>query len=275
MTDHIIRMAKNREHPYTVISNALLEDSRLSFGARGLMAYLLSKPDHWEVRMDDLIAQSPAGRQATQTMVAELLKRGYLTRQKLQDAQGHWRVVTTVHEEPVPVDEEQPTGAGQTVDGATVDGLPVHGEPVRVVSTDLASTDVRREDEASSQAALGAPVAVLVSAEERRVKAVRTAAREYFEHETGLRIPKRGSKSGLGKLWWNPIQRICDLCGNDLEDTKHLIALALARMREGRLTIANPNSILNTAIAIDAERRRPGRERDSAGGVIPRMTAWG
>jgi hypothetical protein len=147
MSENIIRVQKDREHPYTVVSNALLQDTRLSFGARGLMCYLLSKPDHWQARMDDLIAQSPAGRQATQTMVGELLEYRYMTRETVQDERGRWLTVTTVYEEPVteePATEEQAPDAGSTVDGPTVDGLPVHGEPVRIVSTDLVSTEKKK-----------------------------------------------------------------------------------------------------------------------------------
>lgn len=267
--EHIVRVQKNREHPYTVVSNVLVGDSRLSFGARGLMVYLLSKPDTWQARMDDLIAQSPAGRQATQTMVAELVAHRYMTREKVQDERGRWVTITTVYEEPAP--EEQVTDAGSPVDSATVDGPPVHGEPVHLVSTDLPSTDERRDANASQ----ARPVGVLVSAEERKVKSVRTAAREHFERETGLRIPKRGKGSTLGGEWWNPIGQICDLCNNDLDSAKHLISLTLARMRKGDLTIANPRSILKTAVAIDAEDRRPAQGRDSAGELIPRMKAWG
>ena len=46
---------------YFVVDNALFCDERLSWEARGLMGYLLSKPDDWKVRLYDLVARGPAG----------------------------------------------------------------------------------------------------------------------------------------------------------------------------------------------------------------------
>jgi hypothetical protein len=46
-TSSIIRVEHDRNKPYFVMSRALAEDSNLSFAARGMMAYLLAKPDNW------------------------------------------------------------------------------------------------------------------------------------------------------------------------------------------------------------------------------------
>jgi hypothetical protein len=40
---------------FTIIDNALLREAHLSWEARGLQGYLLTKPDTWEVRMYDLV----------------------------------------------------------------------------------------------------------------------------------------------------------------------------------------------------------------------------
>lgn len=90
-----------KEARFTVIDNQLATDSRLSFGARGLLVYLLSKPDNWEVRMSDLINASPAGRTAVTRMVKELEDAGYMRRVQERSTdgtfgQGH----TEVYESP-------------------------------------------------------------------------------------------------------------------------------------------------------------------------------
>lgn len=218
-------------------------------------------------------------RQTLNTHLAALIAAGYITDTTPdREGQAHTYRLTdkrdggalTVEDEPVNESDNQPEPVKAADTTCQADLHP----PVKEVDTRNTSQEDKKErrDANASQAR---PVGVLVSAEERRVKAVRTAAREYFERETGLRIPKRGKGSTLGGEWWNPMQTICDLCDNDLDSAKHLISLALARMRKSDLTIANPRSILKTAIAIDAEGRRPAQGRDSAGDVIPRMKAWG
>lgn len=49
---------KKRENPFAMIDRAALEDSRLSFKARGILAYLLSKPESWEVSLEQLVSAS-------------------------------------------------------------------------------------------------------------------------------------------------------------------------------------------------------------------------
>jgi len=54
MTEHIVRISKSKYTPYVMLDKRLTENNELSYGARGMMAYLLSKPDNWQVRMADL-----------------------------------------------------------------------------------------------------------------------------------------------------------------------------------------------------------------------------
>ena len=88
---------------YTVISNAALEDPRLSLKAKGLLAYLLTKPDGWNVVVSHLVKQSNDGRYAIERGLDELETFGYIRRSK----QGHSTggkfdsVDTEVHERPI------------------------------------------------------------------------------------------------------------------------------------------------------------------------------
>ena len=44
---------------FTILSNAVINDERLSFRARGVLIWLLSKPDDWRTRSDSIAGQSP------------------------------------------------------------------------------------------------------------------------------------------------------------------------------------------------------------------------
>jgi hypothetical protein len=93
----IIRIKKERE--YVSIANAILQDKALSWEARGVMAYLLSKPDGWECRNYDLVNQGPAGKHIIQRVMKELQGAGYIHRYQKSD--GHkieW--VTEIYETP-------------------------------------------------------------------------------------------------------------------------------------------------------------------------------
>jgi hypothetical protein len=92
---------------FTVIANGPLNDRRLSWGARGLLAHLLAKPNDWEVRVADLIDNGPAGRDAVYALLRELGERGYLEKHQTRDGEtGKMGVVSyTIHE--IPVGDEE------------------------------------------------------------------------------------------------------------------------------------------------------------------------
>jgi len=102
------RLADN----FTILSNAVLNDARLSFRARGVLMWLLSKPADWRTRSESIAAQSPTeGRDAIRTAMRELERLGYLVREKVQDERGRWHTIQTIYEEPAdPGPEKSSTG---------------------------------------------------------------------------------------------------------------------------------------------------------------------
>ncbi len=79
---------------------------------------------------------------------------------------------------------------------------------------------------------------------------------QHFAMASGLPVLKcetTKQKRSAGELWWGPLREILELQGWDEYRSKNLIDLALARMRENRLTVSSPKSILNVARAIFAE----------------------
>jgi hypothetical protein len=67
-----------------------IADTSLSWQARGLLVYLLSKPDDWEVCIDQLVnASEKDGRHTVQAILRELADAGYATLQQRRDETGH------------------------------------------------------------------------------------------------------------------------------------------------------------------------------------------
>lgn len=143
---------------YTVLPNAVLNDPRLSWEARGMLAYLLSKPDHWKVIVKALVKETKAKRDAVYRILNEIEDAGYITREQSHDETGQFvQVERIVHEvSTVPFDDI--TASGLAVNGSTVSGSTVNGKPVDIVSTELEkvlneeSTDVSNSSSAENSA---------------------------------------------------------------------------------------------------------------------------
>ena len=66
------------EKPYKSLLVAPLRDKRLSYKARGVLYYLLSKPDNWKGQVFDLVAQSDKdGISSIKAAIKELVVCGY------------------------------------------------------------------------------------------------------------------------------------------------------------------------------------------------------
>lgn len=65
---------------FTLVPNHILNNKELSFRAKGLYAYLRSKPEDWEFRVQNIIKASAEGRDAVQTAIKELEAAGYVQR---------------------------------------------------------------------------------------------------------------------------------------------------------------------------------------------------
>lgn len=90
---------------FTVLDNAtVVRNQRLSWKARGLLAYLLSLPDGWQTSSANLARVAPDGRDSVLTGLSELEAAGFLRRHRVRDSKGRIRTVTVVYDSPQPVD---------------------------------------------------------------------------------------------------------------------------------------------------------------------------
>ena len=86
MTQTIRRAA--RRHRFVIVDQAAVEDTRLSWAARGLLAYLLPRPDDWKVLVNDLKKRGNLGRDGIYALLRELRSAGYVRFERNRDAQG-------------------------------------------------------------------------------------------------------------------------------------------------------------------------------------------
>lgn len=96
----IIRAARP-EAGFAIIRNDVLRDARLSYRARGVLAFILSHTDGWRVTADSLADMGSEGRQAIHTAFKELRAAGYIEQHRKQDPEtGHWETMTVVYDAP-------------------------------------------------------------------------------------------------------------------------------------------------------------------------------
>ncbi|CAM5536093.1 hypothetical protein [Leifsonia shinshuensis] len=73
------------ERNFAMISNSWLRDKRLSLEARGMLGYISTNRDDFELSEEDLIEASPAGRDKVRRIVRELKTYKYLVKKRVQD----------------------------------------------------------------------------------------------------------------------------------------------------------------------------------------------
>jgi len=89
MSNTIIR-APRRER-FVVMDQRAVEDDRLSWAARGLLCYLLSRPDDWKVLVNDLRKRGNLGRDGIYRLLRELRTVGYARFLRRRDKNGRIR----------------------------------------------------------------------------------------------------------------------------------------------------------------------------------------
>ena len=202
----IIRVQKNTD--YAVIANAPLNDVSLSWEARGVLAYLLTKPDSWEVRTIDLVKRGPAGQWKVERILRELKGGRYLQRKRERQPDGTFLWISTVYEQPYPgnpvVDKpvvedrgmyqvltlastevlSAPNGAGANGNGNGKDKTPTLQQSVFGAICDWMSLDASGPSKATA-ANIGRLAAAYIKADESSDRVTLDAQRWYAEDWRG------------------------------------------------------------------------------------------
>lgn len=147
------------DFPYTVVPNSLAQDTDLSWKARGILVYLLSKPDDWKVRKNHLADEATDGKHSLNSGLQELEDAGYIKAEKSRgpdgtfdgydyyisaERVGNWSAV-----------DDYPTRENQSPDstgaGKPTDGKPPHRESPPVENPHLQSKEVQNQEQTQSQ----------------------------------------------------------------------------------------------------------------------------
>lgn len=107
-------MAKLRKQytRFAWLPNAVVDDPKLSWKAKGILLYLNSKPDGWKFNHADLRRRSKDGQSSVQSGVEELKVHGYLTVEAERDESGKvkewiWTIIGASEGQPDPENPDQ------------------------------------------------------------------------------------------------------------------------------------------------------------------------
>lgn len=99
--DEIIRVRRCPNN-FVMMDKTFLEDTRLSFKAKGILAYLLSKPDNWKVIVGNLVNYAADGKASVYAGLKEVKECGYYQKVPVRDEKGR-RIIrweSTIYENP-------------------------------------------------------------------------------------------------------------------------------------------------------------------------------
>jgi hypothetical protein len=140
------------------VQNQFIDDVRLSFQAKGIMLYVLSKPDHWRISERSLAAIGPDGRHTVRGALKALEGAGYIRRTRVRLENGTFEWQSMIYETPAenvetaPVVVENQTAVDEKTTAVArfpIHGLTIHGKPRHIVNTEQANTEQEEGGDAS------------------------------------------------------------------------------------------------------------------------------
>ncbi|MFD6509348.1 conserved phage C-terminal domain-containing protein [Bacillus sp. NPDC060175] len=143
------RVSKDKN--YTTINNTGLRDERLTWKAKGILAYILSLPDDWVFYMEEVTKHSKDGIASLKAGMKELKECGYVKRFPIKGEDGKihkWE--TIIYEVP---QVEKPLVEILPVESLLVENLPVENRPLlstKELSTNKPSTNKTNNTTSSS-----------------------------------------------------------------------------------------------------------------------------
>lgn len=165
-----------KQNNFTQLDNTGAEDTRLTLRAKGLLWYLMTKPDGWQIRNEHLRRTFNIGRDQLRSVFQEMEDAGYLIRVKFRDPEtGKFDWVTEVFETPEDCEMwrcrnqelldraevgstncRAPKKRRVRRKPTSIDWIPTSGQPAPIVITESVITDSCNSSTVESESPEGA-----------------------------------------------------------------------------------------------------------------------
>lgn len=268
MTDRpqtIFRVIKNPENPFVMMDKRALALPSLSYKAKGILAYLLSRPDNWIINIADVVNHSPDGDYAVRSGIKELIKAGYVRRKvERNEKQQIIRWVMEVYEQPVPAEEQDENSEPEPDRGNLHLGYP------DVENRDINNKELTKKEnmgaDAPARAAAPEPSKPEAGTYPERIAAFPADCQpgaKLISEIFNLRPPEKpgpGQKRGDFGLWIKGIQELNSIAAEYKTPLETAIRLTWNRWKNSPFTVAHPGALSKTMIGILAAQATPQRD---------------
>ncbi|WP_250860406.1 hypothetical protein [Oceanirhabdus seepicola] len=103
------RVIKDKDNPFVMINKHGIYDSNLSWKAKGLLMYFMSRPDNWDFHEVEIKKHARDGKDGIKSGIKELINNNYIRRTRTRYNNGKFRGwMYEVYE--VPFEETKTTG---------------------------------------------------------------------------------------------------------------------------------------------------------------------
>lgn len=204
----IMRIVKNNN--FSIVSNAIIRDTRLSLKARGLLILMLSLPDCWQFSVKGLATLSGEGNDSIRGGIKELEEVGYLSRKRKHLPNGRLgEMEYTLYEQAKEPAQEEPAQGLPTLEKPTQE-KPIQGKPTQanptLLSTNIINTEYikNRERENRENTELKQEQKLLSQLNGRPLLLEETKLQNEYFKRFWLMYPRK-AKQFQAQLAWNAL----------------------------------------------------------------------
>lgn len=87
----VFRVKKDKDNPYVLVNKCFIYDKKISFKAKGILMYCLSRPDNWQFYEEEISNNSVEGISSVKSGLKELRDKGYIVRKRKRDTSGKFK----------------------------------------------------------------------------------------------------------------------------------------------------------------------------------------
>lgn len=119
-------LRKPKHEKFTMVMNYFINDTRLKPDGKGVLLFMLSKPDDWNFKYENLMAGLGIGEKYLRSCIKQLEELKYIKRIKCRGENGHYAWNYFIYEEPYDMELKKDNlpgiPSGNVVEGDILDG---------------------------------------------------------------------------------------------------------------------------------------------------------
>jgi len=137
-------LRKKHVAPYDLVLRQAMQDNNISWDATGLLAYLISLPDGWAIKINHIAQLRQAGEKRVRRMLRELEDAGYITRRSERRPDGTFKYVSELYQDPAENPHHGPAAEPPSPSTALpVTGTAVHGGDIKTRDLEIKDLEIQ------------------------------------------------------------------------------------------------------------------------------------